>query len=172
MTRTKLVSVLLAAGAILALAACGGADSHPTAAAKPMTSGGGAATVGVADNGKLGKILVDSNGRTVYLFQKDSGPRSMCSGACATDWPPVTATGKPSAGNGLSASVLGTTKRSDGTTQVTYNGHPLYLYVGDRKAGDTNGQNVDAFGARWYAVSASGSANTSGGSSSGRGYSY
>jgi predicted lipoprotein with Yx(FWY)xxD motif len=104
----------------------------------------------------LGKILVDSTGRSVYLFEKDTGPRSTCSGACAAEWPPVTTTGKPTAGDGLTASMLGTTKRSDGTMQVTYNGHPLYRFSADNKPGDATGQNVDAFGAEWYVLSPAG----------------
>ena len=96
---------------------------------------------------------------------------STCSGACATDWPPVTTTGKP---RPAAASRLRWSERPRGPTakQVTYNGHPLYRYVGDQKAGDTNGQGVSAFGARWYAVSPSGSAVTPSGSGSGRSYSY
>jgi predicted lipoprotein with Yx(FWY)xxD motif len=170
MNRTKLVSLLLAAASAVVLAACGGGDNQATAASKPMAASGGTATIGVSDNSNLGKILVDSKGRTVYLFKKDTGPMSTCSGACANDWPPVTTTGKPTAGKGLTASMLGTTKRSDGKTQVTYNGHPVYLYVGDQSAGDANGQNVNAFGAEWYVLSPAGSAVTSSGS--GGGYSY
>jgi predicted lipoprotein with Yx(FWY)xxD motif len=178
MTRNRPLSLLTSALVVplvaLVVAGCGGGGGNATAAtASPKTASGGSATIGLANNGDLGKILVDSKGRTAYLFQKDTGPTSMCSGACATDWPPVTTTGKPTAGKGLTASMVGTTTRSDGTKQVTYNGHPLYLYVGDQNAGDTNGQGVDAFGAKWYALSAAGSAVTkSSGSGSGGGYSY
>jgi predicted lipoprotein with Yx(FWY)xxD motif len=113
-----------------------------------------------------------SRGRTLYLFAKDMGTTSACSAACATAWPPLRASGKPVAGSGVKSSLLGTTKRSDGNPQVTYNGHPLYLYVGDQKAGDTNGQDVNAFGARWYALTASGTqvAGTAPGSGGGSGY--
>jgi predicted lipoprotein with Yx(FWY)xxD motif len=168
------LTVVLVIGLVGVVAAgCGGADNQATAASgPPMTASGNAATIGVSDNGDLGKILTDSKGRTAYLFQKDTGPSSTCSGACASDWPPVTTTGKPTAGKGLTASMLGTTRRSDGSTQVTYNRHPLYLYVGDQNAGDTNGQNVNAFGAQWYVLSPSGTAITGGGSKSGGGYSY
>jgi predicted lipoprotein with Yx(FWY)xxD motif len=107
-------------------------------------------------HGKLGTFLVDGHGRTLYLFQKDKTARSTCSGACATDWPPLLTTGKAKGSGGARKALLGTTKRSDGTTQVTYKGHPLYTYVGDTKAGDTNGQGVSAFGARWYAVGPAG----------------
>jgi predicted lipoprotein with Yx(FWY)xxD motif len=156
----------------LAAAACGsgggGASASP---APPKTTSGAPATVGVA-NSSLGQILVDSQGRTLYLFQKDSGTTSSCTGACATAWPPVMATGQPTAGSGTNAALLGTTARSDGGTQVTYNGHPAYLFSGDHKAGDTNGQGVNAFGASWFALSSAGNQVTgqaSGGSTSSSG---
>ena len=104
----------------------------------------------------LGKILVNSGGRTLYLFKADSGTMSACSGACATAWPPLQATGKPTAGKGLTASKLGTITRSGGTRQVTYDGHPLYLFVKDKKPGDVTGQGVTAFGAHWFALARSG----------------
>jgi predicted lipoprotein with Yx(FWY)xxD motif len=107
-------------------------------------------------HGKIGTFLVDGHGRTLYLFQKDKTTRSTCSGACATDWPPLLTSGKAKASGSVRKALLGTTKRSDGTTQVTYKGHPLYTYSGDQKAGDTNGQGVSAYGARWYAVNAAG----------------
>ena len=156
----------------LAVAGCGGDDDDGAArasSAHPKTKNGGPATVGVAKE-DLGNILVDSQGRTIYLFRKDTGTRSTCSGACATDWPPVRVSGKPAAGSGLKASMLGTTPRSDGKRQVTYNGHPLYLFEGDGSAGDTNGQGLTAFGAAWYVVSPAGNAITSesaGGNASG-----
>ena len=175
MTRSRSISFLVTAAVIpltaLALASCGGGTSDATAsAAPPKTANGRPATVGVANVGSLGAILVDSKARTVYLFEKDTGPKSTCSGACATEWPPVTTSGKPSAGSGVTASMLGTTTRSDGKTQVTYNGHPLYLFEADQKPGDATGQNVDAFGAKWYVLSATGDKVTAKGS--GGGYAY
>jgi predicted lipoprotein with Yx(FWY)xxD motif len=167
--KTTLISLVAIALVAAVVAGCGGGNNTATAAS---SQSGGSHTIAVSNNGNLGKILVDSKGRTVYLFQKDTGSMSTCSGACATDWPPVTTTGKPTAGSGLTASMVGTTTRSDGTKQVTYNGHPLYQYVGDQKAGDTNGQGVSAFGARWYAVSPAGSTVTAMGSGSGGRYSY
>ena len=104
-------------------------------AATPKTSSGASATVGVS-NSSLGSILVNSTGRTLYLFKADVGMQSACTGACATTWPPLLATGKPTAGAGLTASKLATITRSDGTRQITYNGHPLYLFVKDQKPGD------------------------------------
>jgi predicted lipoprotein with Yx(FWY)xxD motif len=120
---------------------------------------------------RLGKILVDSQGRTLYLFKKDSGTKSSCTGACAAAWPPLRATGKPTPGTGASASMLATSTRSDGKPQVTYNGHPLYLFSMDKKAGDTNGEGLTAFGGAWFAVSSagaqvSGSPSSPGGGSS------
>jgi predicted lipoprotein with Yx(FWY)xxD motif len=147
----------LAAAAIAALAVAGCRGGGGTAGAStPKTSTGHAATVGVAGTG-IGNVLVDSQGRTLYLFAKDQGTTSACGGACATAWPPLRASGKPVAGTGVKSSLLGTIKRSDGKPQVAYNGHPLYLYVGDQKAGDTSGQGITAFGGGWYTLTASGS---------------
>jgi predicted lipoprotein with Yx(FWY)xxD motif len=176
MTRSRSITLLATAAAIpltaLALASCGGggggggeATASPT---PPKTASGGPATVGVATTG-LGKILVDSSGRTIYLFKKDSGMRSACSGACASAWPPVRASGKPTVGGGANASLVGTTARSDGEPQVTYNGQPLYLYQGDQKPGDTTGQGSTAYGAAWYALSPAGNQITGQPSSSGGG---
>jgi predicted lipoprotein with Yx(FWY)xxD motif len=142
---------------LIALAGCGGGSNKASAGptTKPVTMTGKPATIGVANTG-LGKILVDTQGRTVYLFAKDTGKTSTCTGACASAWPPVTVNGTPTAGRGANSSMVGTTTRSDGTTQVTYDNHPLYRYVGDQKAGDTSGQGVNAFGAGWFALSSSG----------------
>jgi predicted lipoprotein with Yx(FWY)xxD motif len=162
MTRRKPLSLaaLFAAAAVvlvaLAVAGCGGGDDQATAASSSSNASGASSTVGVTDVAGLGKILVDSQGRTVYLFEKDTGPKSTCSGACAQEWPPVTTSGKPSAGDGVTASMVATTKRSDGTTQVTYNDHPLYRFAGDDNPGDTSGQNLDTFGAEWYVLSPAG----------------
>jgi predicted lipoprotein with Yx(FWY)xxD motif len=131
----------------------GGSSSKPAS-----TPAGGGGVVAVADNPKLGKIIVDSKGSTLYYFLKDkqNGGSSSCSGACASVWPPYTASGKPTAQKGAEASKLGTIKRSDGGSQVTYNGWPLYTYVGDKKPGDTNGNDFEQFGAEWYALTPAG----------------
>jgi predicted lipoprotein with Yx(FWY)xxD motif len=150
----------------LTVTACGGSNDAPSGA--PRTSSARTATIGVA-NTDLGKILVDSQGRTIYLFAKDSGTKSACSGGCAVQWPPVRANGKPTVGSGLTASKVGTTARSDGKPQVTYNGHPLYLFQGDSNPGDTNGQGINAFGGGWFVLSPSGDEITDGGSSNGGG---
>jgi predicted lipoprotein with Yx(FWY)xxD motif len=160
MNRTRsfsLIGLAAAAFAALAVAGCGGGGDNASASRpQPKTSTGHAGTVGVAGTG-LGNVLVDSQGRTLYLFAKDQGTTSACSGACANAWPPLRVSGKPLAGGGAKAALLATTKRSDGKPQVTYNGHPLYLYVGDQKAGDTSGQGITAFGGGWYTLTASGS---------------
>jgi predicted lipoprotein with Yx(FWY)xxD motif len=174
MTRSRSITFLAAAAAIplaaLAVAGCGGGGGGEATASPtpPKTASGAPATVGLATTG-LGKILVDSSGRTIYLFKKDSGTRSACSGACASAWPPVRANGKPTVGPGANASLVGTTARSDGTPQLTYNGHPLYLYQGDEKPGETAGQGSTAFGAAWYALSPAGNQVTGQASSSGGG---
>jgi predicted lipoprotein with Yx(FWY)xxD motif len=107
---------------------------------------------------ELGRVLVNSRGHTLYLFVKDSRNKSACSGSCAKFWPPLLSHGKPTAGSGVRSSLLGTMRRSNGRLQVTYNKHPLYAYVLDRQAGQTNGEGNSAFGAKWYAVSAKGTA--------------
>ena len=156
MTRSRSIALLSSGAglllAALAVAGCGGGGSSSSSAPPAAPSG---RTVNVASTG-LGNVLVNSQGRTLYLFGKDSGSTSSCSGACATNWPPLGAKGKPTLGNGADASLVGTIKRADGTTQVTYNGHPLYLFKGDQKAGDTNGEGLNAFGGTWNAVSSSG----------------
>jgi len=107
----------------------------------------------------VGRVLAAAHGRTVYLFTADKGSKSACYGQCAAVWPPLLA-GKPTAGAGLRASKLGTTKRKDGKLQVTYGGHPLYYFVPDKKAGDVNGQGVVHFGGAWWLVSAAGGKTT------------
>jgi predicted lipoprotein with Yx(FWY)xxD motif len=123
-------------------------------------AGTGVAATGTATvktrHGQLGTFLVGSNGRTLYLFEKDKSTKSTCSGACAKAWPPLLTTGKPKASGSAKASLLGTTKRSDGTSQVTYKGHPLYYFVQDKSAGQTKGQGIDGFGAEWYVLAPSG----------------
>lgn len=111
----------------------------------------------------LGRIVVDGQSRTLYLFEKDRKGKSACAGACAQSWPPLLTKGAPKAASAAKASLLGTIKRSDGTTQVTYNKHPLYTFVGDAgKRGSTMGQGLTAFGAKWYVVAAKGTEKTGG----------
>jgi predicted lipoprotein with Yx(FWY)xxD motif len=165
--------VAVAAGGLAT--ACGGGSSSsspsPGTASTPASSGGAygsqpastpaasSSTVSLkTGSGDPGKFLVDSSGRTLYLWAADKGDMSTCSGACAQAWPPLTTPDMPKAGAGVKASLLGTTKRSDGTSEVTYDGHPLYYFEGDSGAGQTNGQGSDAFGADWWVVAPSGKA--------------
>jgi predicted lipoprotein with Yx(FWY)xxD motif len=104
----------------------------------------------------LGRVLVDGRGRTLYLFEADKGPRSHCYGKCATFWPPLLTHGKPLAGAGARAALLGEVKRKGGSLQVTYHGHPLYFFAKDERAGQNFGQGVDAFGGEWYTLDRSG----------------
>jgi predicted lipoprotein with Yx(FWY)xxD motif len=128
-----------------------------TAAALALAGGAktGGARVAVARS-PLGRILVDRKGITLYDFVKDKGPRSTCYGACAALWPPLITKGKPIAGPGVRASLLGTTKRKDGKLEVTYNHHPLYYFVTDREPGQTTGQGVNQFGGPWWVLSPAG----------------
>jgi predicted lipoprotein with Yx(FWY)xxD motif len=133
-----------------------GGSSAPTTAPSAVAA---VATVSAAST-SLGTILVDGSGRTLYLFEKDQSDQSACAGACAAAWPVDQSSGTPKAGSGVKASMLGTIKRGDNTTQVTYNQHPLYYYQGDSGAGQQNGQGVDAFGAKWFVVNPAGGAVT------------
>jgi predicted lipoprotein with Yx(FWY)xxD motif len=170
MTRRRSIAFLPSAAALpliaLVVAGCGGGSGATASTTPAVTPSGQAATVGMANNGSLGNILVDSQGRTLYLFQADSGTKSACTGACATAWPPLRASGKPIAGTGITASKLGTSARSDGKPQVTYNGHPLYRFANDQNPGNANGQGVNAFGGLWYVLSPAGTAVTTSPSSS------
>jgi predicted lipoprotein with Yx(FWY)xxD motif len=161
MTRSRPITLLAGAAAValcaLAAVGCGGGGYGDSAETMPATGTSEQnATVGASNEGELGTILVDSKGRTVYLFRSDSGSKSACFGACAAAWPPLRASSKPTVGGRANASLVGTTTRSDGEQQVTYNGHPLYLYAGDEKAGDTRGQGLTDFGASWYVLSPAG----------------
>lgn len=168
MNRTLPTLAVLALGAALAVAGCGGGDSSSSGGAYGGSGGsteqtssnpsgeGGASVVSVASVPKLGKVIVDSKGFTLYDFHKDKGTKSACYGACAGVWPPLTTSGAPKAGEGAQASQLGTTKRSDGTVQVTYAGHPLYTYTADTKPGEVNGNDFSSYGAQWYALKPSG----------------
>jgi predicted lipoprotein with Yx(FWY)xxD motif len=143
---------------VVAVAGCGGGSSYGGSAstAAPASSTSHAGTSVKLASTKLGKILVDGQGRTLYLFEADKGAMSNCAGACANVWPPLATTGKAIAGAGVDAAKLGTTKRADGSSEITYNGHPLYTYAGDTSPGQTSGQAIDGFGAEWYVLSAAG----------------
>lgn len=131
----------------IGLTGCGGGSGSKPAAQAGGVAGGGAATVSVAQNPAQGAILVDPQGRTLYLFEKDDGTKSACTGACASIWPAFTAAGAPSAGSGIDGSSLATAS-GQVANQVTYHGHLLYHFSGDAAAGDVKGVGIPG----WYPV--------------------
>ncbi len=141
---TAIIAVLGSAGSFAGIATATGA--HAAAAPAKLQ----------VHKGKLGTYIVDARGMTLYLFEKDRNGTSSCTGACAKAWGPYTTSGQATAGTGVTASKIGSTRRTDGTTQVTYGGHPLYHFVKDTKPGQAAGQGVDAFGAEWYVVAPTG----------------
>jgi len=144
--------------ALALLAACGGTAS-PSAGSSPTPAATGTKIM-VANDAKLGQILVDGKGMTVYLFVADTGTTSTCYTTCANIWPPVLTDGAPQAGTGTNKSLLGTTTRTDGKVEVTCAGHPLYYFIKDKKPGDTTGQGINGFGGLWWVVSPTGVAIT------------
>jgi predicted lipoprotein with Yx(FWY)xxD motif len=154
--RSKLL-LATAIAAMVSAAACGG-TTQSAASPSPSQAVAAGTTIAVASNSKLGQILVDGKGVTLYLFVADTGTSSTCYNACAQIWPPVLTTGAPQAGTGASASLLGTTTRTDGKTEVIYAGHPLYYFVQDKQPGDATGQGVNGFGGLWWVLSPSGAA--------------
>jgi predicted lipoprotein with Yx(FWY)xxD motif len=146
------------AAALLAAAACssGSSSSAASGSGTPAAGASGSAMTIETHTGSAGTFLTDGSGRAVYMFAKDGTNASACDGACASAWPPVTTTGSPVASGGAQSSDLGTFTRSNGAKQVTYNGHALYYFAGDSSAGQTNGQGVDGFGAKWWLVAPSG----------------
>ena len=144
--------LVLAIGAVVTAVSL----SYGLGIASASSSSAAAGTkVGVASS-TLGRILVDSHGRTLYLFAKDTKGKSACSGPCAAYWPPLLTSGKPHAFAGAKALLLGTTRRGNGRLQVTYRHHPLYRYAGDSAKGQTNGQSLDDFGGEWWVLSPAG----------------
>jgi predicted lipoprotein with Yx(FWY)xxD motif len=186
--RSRWLAAPVLAAAVIGLAACGSSatSSSGTTPASPAGAGGSSSTSsagsGLASGIKtastsVGTVLVDSKGFVIYWFAIDTPTKSNCSGTCASYWPPVT--GTPSAAAGVSLSgKFGTIKRSDGTTQATYMGHPLYLYKGDTSPGAAGGNGLNISGGLWYAMTPSGAKPTAGGapapstSTSSGGYGY
>jgi predicted lipoprotein with Yx(FWY)xxD motif len=156
--------MILAAAAVAAFAAAIVA-LHPPATPAAQAKGAVVSTARTS----LGRIIVNANGRTLYLFEKDRNGKSACSGQCAAFWPPLITNGKPVARHGARASLIGRIKRADGRLQVTYNHLPLYMFAQDPKVGQTNGEGLDAFGARWYTVSPAGATTKKPNASSGGG---
>ena len=175
-SRPALLAVPIIAIA-LAFSACGGDDGEPGSAqetapaAEVGTTGGQTAaeekpekpkpaakgtTITTADS-QFGEILFDGDDRAIYLFDKEKTSESECYGGCAVAWPPVLTDGDPQSGGGAQAQLLGTTERNDGSTQVTYDGKPLYYYVTD-PPGEVFCHNVDEFGGLWLVVQPDGAA--------------
>jgi len=162
MNRARLTVPILAALVIAAIAAFvvatnGGATKTPSASASASASSSSVSL----EHTSLGSVLVDVNGRTLYLFEGDRPNVSTLSAAGRAIWPPFTAKAKPAAKAGVNAALIGMIPGSGGAGQVTYNGHPLYYYVGDQQTGQTTGQGLNQFGARWYVLSAAGQPITS-----------
>jgi predicted lipoprotein with Yx(FWY)xxD motif len=170
--RNLISAAVITAGIALAATACSsslssnGSTQAPVASSataqpsSPVAASSGTATMTIglqSVSGIDGKLLADGQGRALYLFTADKSSTSTCTGACASAWPPVTASAMPMAGGGVSQSLLGTTKRADGTEQLTYNGHPLYYFSADTGSGMAKGQGVKAFGSDWYVVDGKGS---------------
>ena len=176
-TRFRVGAGAVLVGVTLIVAACGGSASSSSSssavasssaaagASTSAASAAGAVKVSTA-KGSSGSYLVGPNGHALYLWMGDSGGKSNCSGGCASAWPPLATKGAPTAGSGVTAADLGMIKRSDGTEQVTYKGHPLYYFSGDSGAGQTSGEGSSGFGAKWWLVSSAGSAITGSGAAS------
>jgi predicted lipoprotein with Yx(FWY)xxD motif len=142
--------------AALAIAGCGGYGSS-SAPAPPSGAKTDSVTPAVTiAHAKLGSYLADAKGRALYLFEADKGSSSACYSACASLWPPLTSAGAVTPGVGVDRASLGTTTRNDGTTEVTYHGHPLYYYAADTTKGSLTGQGLNQFGAKWYVVAPNG----------------
>jgi predicted lipoprotein with Yx(FWY)xxD motif len=161
MRRLSFIGSIAAAAALL-IAGCGGGSSN-SSSSTPAKSPSGTALVNSASTDSLGNLIVGPNGRTLYLFKKDTGAASNCTGACAIEWPPLTTSGPVTSSGDVSMSALKTVRRSDGKMQVTFNGHPLYYFAGDSAPGQANGQGLSDFGASWWALSPNGQEITSGG---------
>lgn len=143
-------------GCSLTLAACGSTSASPTTSTARSAASSPGATVDTSASGKYGTILTTASGMTLYLLTGDSPTTSICTGACPPAWPPLTSKGAPSAGRGVEAKLLGTITRSDGSRQVSYNGHPLYTFSGDTAPGQVNGEGINNFGGTWYVLGSAG----------------
>lgn len=156
MPRLRTLAIGIAATAVAtSTLTLGGITGAAAAHQTPMAPASHKATVSTR-TGSLGTFLVGSNGHTLYLFEKDTGAKSHCYKTCAGIWPPLLTKGAPKAAGTAKSGLLGTTKRKDGTKQVTYNGHPVYYYSADSSAGSTKGEGLEAFGAEWYVLNPTG----------------
>jgi predicted lipoprotein with Yx(FWY)xxD motif len=178
MTTSKRLPLYVAGGAGLSALAVilGLTVSHSGPKAGALSTSPPSTVVTTRDTG-LGQILVDTQGRTLYLFAKDTGPASTCEGSCTSYWPPVPVSGVPHAAGGAAAASVGVITGSGKNRQLSYAGHPLYYFVGDSEAGQTRGEALDQFGAKWFAINSTGAAvvnapSSSGNAGSGGGYGY
>ncbi|HET7386582.1 MAG TPA: hypothetical protein VFJ19_07975 [Nocardioidaceae bacterium] len=165
--RFRLATAL--AGTGLLVAACGGTSAGSTTASGGSQGGSGDAQAAASGStavtvethmGPMGTYLTDGDGNTLYVFAKDKGGTSTCTATCAHFWPPLTTTSAPQASGQVQSGALGTSKRDDGTKQVTYHGHPLYHFLEDKSPGDTKGQGKNLEGGLWWVVAPSGNAIT------------
>jgi predicted lipoprotein with Yx(FWY)xxD motif len=176
-TRKRLPLYVAGGAGVSALAVVVGLTLGNSQATGSSVSTTPSSTVVTTRDTPLGRILVDSQGRTLYLFAKDSGPASTCSGSCLSYWPAVPVTGQPQATGGATAASIAVITGSQGSRQLSYAGHPLYYFAGDKQPGQTSGQGLDQFGAKWFVLGPSGAVVTTvssgaGGTSSGGGYGY
>jgi predicted lipoprotein with Yx(FWY)xxD motif len=145
-------TIVLALGSAAALAACGSTTSSIIASARPTNitpPAAGDASLVRTGSSRYGRVLFDTGGRVLYTFARDRGRASTCYGGCAEAWPPFTVNRPPKAGAGVHSGFVGTTRRRDGSLQVTYAGHPLYYFTGDKKPGQITCQHVSSFGGLW-----------------------
>jgi predicted lipoprotein with Yx(FWY)xxD motif len=166
MTRTLRISL-----AALLVAAVAGAAVAASASTTTSAKAKKSPTLKLRQTG-LGKILVDSKGRTLYEFGHDKKNKSRCSGQCAANWPPAGSPAKPTVAKGIDKSKLKVITRNDGSRQLSFNGHPLYRFIADGKPGDTNGENITAFGGTWDVLSKTGAVVTKAPSASSGGGGY
>jgi predicted lipoprotein with Yx(FWY)xxD motif len=150
-------AAVVAATTLSACASSSGGSAAPGAGGGTGSSGAASTALTIeTHSGPLGTFLTDGSGKTLYMFASDTSSKSTCSGPCAVFWPPVTDTATPTVSGTASMSDVGSIMRADGSTQVTYNGHPLYYFKDDSGAGDTSGQGNNTFGAKWWVLSAKG----------------
>jgi predicted lipoprotein with Yx(FWY)xxD motif len=150
------MSVRIIAGAALVAALSAGCGAEAAARPAPATPAAATGTVVKVVRSQFGRILADGRGQALYFFSREHGRASRCYGACARAWPPVPARGRPAAGRGARAGLIGTTLRRDGTRQLTYAGHPVYLYIGD-SPGRVLCHDVTEFGGVWRVIRGDGS---------------
>jgi predicted lipoprotein with Yx(FWY)xxD motif len=167
MSRGSVRLIWIVSTVVLVMSACAKSSTPSSGGSSGPSAQGGSVTIGTSSVPGVGTVLVDAKGFTLYDLASEAGGTIMCTGSCATNWPPLLLPAgmmSATAGSGISASKLGTITRPDGGTQVTYGGKPLYLFVGDQRAGQASGQGVAGF----HAVTPSGSSSSGGGGGYGK----